>query len=65
MNICEIRELAATLPHWAGGAALGWSCFGASGHGPKSDGESGSLWTYPVKRDVGAMILVARPKVAA
>lgn len=48
-----------------GGAALGWSCFGASDHGPVSFRRAGSLWTCPLKHDVGAVILEARPKVAA
>lgn len=48
-----------------GGAALGWSCFGASDHGPVSSWRVGQSVDLPVKHDVGAMILEARPKVAA
>jgi hypothetical protein len=32
---------------------------------PYASGASGSLWTSPVKHDVGAMIFEARPMVAA
>ncbi|BDH11119.1 hypothetical protein HOK021_22980 [Streptomyces hygroscopicus] len=47
-----------------GGAALGYSCFSASDHGPVSFRRVGQPVALPLKHDVGAMTFEARVKMA-
>ena len=48
-----------------GGVVLGWSCFGASDHGPVSFRRVGQVVDLPGEARRGAMICEARAKVAA